>query len=129
MKIQQFLANYDFDLQLSDALADPDLPETRRLLAAIGRDEGLDGGYYEAQELAEVFLEAAHEANAGVTDDDSPARVRMREILGRRLDYQREMFEVVALLPLADAAADLCWLTALMKDRADMHGPVSRARS
>lgn len=129
MKIQQFLANYDFDLQLADALADPDLPETRRLLAAIGRDEGLDAGYYEAQELAEVFLEAAQEANAGVTDDTSPARVRMREILGRRLDYQREMFQVVALLPLADAAADLCWLTALMKDRADMHGPVSRARS
>lgn len=129
MKIQQFLATYDFNLQLADAASDPELLESRRLLAAIARDEGLDGGYYEAQELAEVFLEAAHEANAGVTDGDSPARVRMSELLERNLDYQREMFQIVALLPLADAAADLCWLAALMRDRADMHGPVSRARS
>lgn len=129
MKIQQFLAHYDFDLPLADAMADPELPESRRLLAALGRNEGLDGGYYETQELAEAFLEAAREANAGVTDAGSPARVRMREILERRLDYQQELFQVVALLPLADAAADLCWLAAIMKDRADMHGTVSRARS
>ncbi len=129
MKIKQFLVHYDFDLQLADAMADPELSESRRLLAALGRNEGLDGGYYETQELAEVLLEAAREANAGVTDARSPARVRMREILERRLDYQRELFQVVALLPLADAAADLCWLAAIMKDRADMHGPVSRARS
>jgi hypothetical protein len=128
MKIEDFLVGYDFDLQLADAAADPELPETRRLLAAIGRSEGLDGGYYEARELAEVFLEAAHEANAEVTDPESPARERLREILERNLDYQHELFQIVALLPLADAAADLCWLTSIMKDRADMHDPVAKAR-
>jgi hypothetical protein len=106
----------------------PLLP-TRRLLAQIGRNEGLDGGYYEARELAEIFLEAGHEANAEMTDANSPVRQRLRELLGRNLGYQRELFQMVAILPLADAAADLCWLAGIMRDRADMYGPVMRARS
>ncbi|OUC54817.1 hypothetical protein CA262_08075 [Sphingobium sp. GW456-12-10-14-TSB1] len=122
--IRDFLAAYDFNLPLDDAAIDPELPLVRRRLASLASIEGLDGGYYEAQELAEAFLDAAREAIEEIEDDDSPARVRLKGILARDLDYQREMFEEVCEMPLADAAAHLCWLTELMKQRADMARPV-----
>lgn len=123
--IRDYLATYDFNLPLDDAAVDPDLPLVRRRLASIASAEGLDGGYYEAQELAEAFLEAAREANAEIEDDDSPARMRLRDILGRDLDYQRELFEEVCELPLADGAAHLSWLTQVMKQRVDMARPIA----
>lgn len=123
--IRDYLATYDFNLPLDDAAVDPDLPLVRRRLASLATAEGLNAGYYEAQELAEAFLDAAREANAEVGDDDSPARLRLREILDRDLEYQRELFEEVCALPLADAAAHLCWLTDVMKRRVDMARPIA----
>lgn len=123
--IRAYLASYDFNLPLNDATVDPDLPLVRRRLASLASSEGLDGGFYEAQELAEAFLDAAREANAEVMNDDSPARNKLRDILERDLDYQRELLEEVCELPLADAAAHLCWLAALMKQRADMARPIA----
>lgn len=58
-------------------------------------------------------------------DDDSPARLRLSGILDRDLAYQSELFEELCNLPLADAAAHLCWLADLMKMRADMARPVA----
>ncbi|WP_298673170.1 hypothetical protein [uncultured Sphingomonas sp.] len=127
--IEKYLAEYDFDLPLDDAAVDPDIVFVRRKLATIARSEGLDGGYYEAQELAEAFLEAAFEANAEITDPDSPGRVKMSDILDRGVPYQRAMFDAVAHLPLADAASHLVWLADLMKARADMYRPVIAARN
>ncbi|GLT01043.1 hypothetical protein GCM10007897_24340 [Sphingobium jiangsuense] len=127
--IETYLADYDFNLPIEDAVADPDLPAVRARLASLARGEGLDGGYYEAQELAEAFLEAAREANAGNEDPDSPARVRLSDILDRAGDYQGVLFDEVAALPLADAAAHLCWLAELMRGRADMYRPVMAARA
>ncbi|MBA4090249.1 MAG: hypothetical protein C0494_06620 [Sphingobium sp.] len=126
--IQDYLATYDFNLPLNDAAVDPDLPLVRRRLASLAASEGLNGGYYEAQELAEAFLDAAREANAEIEADDSPARVRLRDILGRDLDYQKELFEEVCELPLAEAAAHLVCLTDIMKRRVDMAPVVSAAR-
>ncbi|SEJ91658.1 hypothetical protein SAMN05518849_11831 [Sphingobium sp. AP50] len=123
--IRDYLASYDFNLPLDDAIRDPDLPLVRRRLASLAQSEGLDGGYYEAQELAEAFLDAAYEANAQIMDGDSPARLRLNDILARDLAYQHELFEELCHLPLADAAAHLCWLADLMKTRADMARPVA----
>lgn len=123
--IRDYLASYDFSLPLNDAAVDPELPLVRRRLASLAASEGLNGGYYEAQELAEAFLDAAREANAEIEEDNSPARVRLRAILERDLDYQREMFELVCELPLADADAHLAWLTDLMKQRVDMARPIA----
>lgn len=123
--IRDFVATYDFNLPLNDAAVDPELPLVRRRLASLAASEGLDGGYYEAQELAEAFLDAAREANEEIEDDNSPARRRLRDILKRDLDYQREMFGEVCELPLADAAAHLCWLTDLMKRRVDIARPIA----
>lgn len=126
--IANYLASFDFDLPLVDAVNDPDLAEVRSELAARALGEGLDGGYYAAQELAEAFLEAAREANAEITDPNSPARNRLVEILDRNSPYQHALFDVVATLPLADAASHLVWLTGVMRDRADMYRPVAQAR-
>lgn len=92
-------------MPLDDAAIDPEIIFVRRKLAIIARPEGLDGGYYEAQELAEAFLEAAREANADSSDADSPARLRLKEILERGIPYQMAMFGDVCTLPLADAAS------------------------
>lgn len=54
--IRDYLATYDFNLPLDDAAVDPDLPLVRRRLASLATAEGLNAGYYEAQELAEAFL-------------------------------------------------------------------------
>lgn len=126
--IDDFLAGYDFNLPLDDAAVDPELAFVRRKLAHIARSEGLDGGYYEAQELADAFLAAAREANAGIGESDSPARRLLTGILGRGISYQHALFDEVAHLPLPDAAAHLSWLTELMKNRADMFRPVEAAR-
>lgn len=126
--IREFLSGFDFNLPLNDAAVDPDLPLVRRRLASLAAGEALDHGYYEAQELAEAFLGAAGEANAEITDPDSPARTRLHDILDRDLAYQHELFDAVCELPLADAAAHLVWLAGLMRDRADMAPVVDAAR-
>src|SRR3546814_14342030 len=87
--IRDYLASYDYNLPLDDAALDPDLPLVSRRLASLAAREGLDGGYYEAQELAEAFLDAARAAHAGIEEEDSPARVRLRGILDRDISYQR----------------------------------------
>ncbi|MDF0545444.1 MULTISPECIES: hypothetical protein [Sphingobium] len=126
--IASYLAGFDFNLPLVDAVNDPDLPAVRSQLAALAISESLEGGYYEAQELAEAFLEAAHEANAEINDPHSPARDRLVDILDRNSPYQRCLFDAVATLSLADAASHLVWLTGLMRDRTDMYRPVAAAR-
>ena len=126
--IADYLATFDFNMPIIDAVNDPDLAGARSELAALALGEGLDSGYYEAQELAEAFLEAAREANAEITDPESPARERLSNILDRGSSYQRHLFDKVATLPLAGAASDLVWLTALMRGRADMYRPVEAAR-
>ena len=126
--IAHYLATFDFNLPLVDAVNDPDLADVRSELAALALGEDLDGGYYQSQELAEAFLEAACEANAGVTDAHSPARERLADMLERNSPYQRCLFDAVASLPLADAASHLAWLTGVMRERADMYRPVEKAR-
>ncbi len=126
--IDDYLADFDFNLPLDDATGDPAIAFIRRKLAHIARSEGLDGGYYEAQELAAAFLDAAKEANAGITDEDSPARLHLGDILDRDGTYQKALFDTVAEVPLAEAAAHLSWLTELMKKRAEMFRPVQEAR-
>ncbi len=62
--IADYLATFDFNLSLIDAVNDPDIADVRSQIAALALGEDLDSGYYATQELAEAFLEAAREANA-----------------------------------------------------------------
>ena len=50
--IESYLATFDFNMPLIDAVNDGDLPGVRSELSALTLGEGLDSGYYEARELA-----------------------------------------------------------------------------
>lgn len=126
--IADYLATFDFSMPLIDAVNDPDLPGVRSELAALALGEGLDSGYYEAREVAEVFLDVLREANAEITDPHSPARNRLVELHDDGSPYQRRLIDRVETLPLAEAAFDLVWLADLMRGRADMYRPVQAAR-
>ncbi|KAJ8134832.1 hypothetical protein OY671_011955, partial [Metschnikowia pulcherrima] len=85
--IANYLAGFDFNSPLVDAVNDLDIADVRSEIAASALGEGLDGGYYEAQESAEAFSEAAREANAEITDPASPGRERSADILERNSPY------------------------------------------
>lgn len=119
--IESYLATYDYNLPLRDAERDPDLSPRRRMLAAIGCHVALDSGYYDAQALASGLLDIASESNEGLGDGRSGASDRLQDLLARDdLGFQKALHRVIAIAPAADAAADICWLTELMRQRADM---------
>jgi hypothetical protein len=112
---------YDFNLPLVDVANDPDLDERRRMLAAAGLREGLDGGYYEAQALAEAVLALAMAENGGGLAAEARASATLDGLLGAdEAGYQRALHALVADLPAADAAAHLSWVARQMGARADM---------
>ena len=123
--IESWLAHYDYDLPLEDAARDPELGERRRLLAGIGAGTRLDGGYYDTQALADILLGRAREENDGVPPGQSREADRLAELIENdTTGYQRALYRAVANVPSADAAADLCWLAGLMRQRADMYRPL-----
>jgi hypothetical protein len=120
--MHRWLEGYDFNLPLLDAANDPALSEARRTLAGVGLREGLDGGYYEAQALADAVLAVAQAENRGASGAAAQAMSALDALLaGDAHGYQRGLYVVVAALPAADAAADLCWITDVMRQRADMY--------
>src|SRR3546814_17178663 len=107
--IADYLATFDFNMPLIDAVNDPDLAGMRSAIAALALGEGLDSGYYEARELAEVFLDAAREATAEIAAPNSPASARLADLLDRGSSYMRCMFATVQTLTLATAPSDTFW--------------------
>lgn len=94
-----YLASYDFDLPLRDALDDPELDPIRRALAALAMGTGLDDGYPAALELAEAAR--AHATDHGARMPDGAGAKRLREILDTPCDdYQRAIWYAVSRCPL-----------------------------
>lgn len=123
--IETYLADYDYNLPRRDAEDDPELGPRRRMLAAIGCHVALDSGYYDAQALADALLQLARSQNSSDPTATSAAREQLAELLGRDdLGYQKAAYRIVAVAPIADAAADMCWLADLMRIRADMARPL-----
>lgn len=123
--IESYFAGYDYNLPLRDAEKDPTLSPRRRMLASIGCHVGLDSGYYDAQALAAALLELARERNDDGVDGNREAMDNLESLLARDdLGFQKALHRIIAIVPAADAAADLCWLTDLMRQRADMARPL-----
>lgn len=123
-----FLADYDFDLPLIDAINDPDLDDHRSALAAHGLGTGLDSGYYEAQALADILLALARSENARDRDSHRIQRVRLEEMTNPvKAPYAASLLAEVADLPSAQAASHIVWLTEIMRIRADMYRPIKAA--
>lgn len=124
--ISQMLAGYDFNLPLNDALNDPTLSADRRALAAVSMRQDLDDALFSAQELLEALLTLETDARLGVAATASPGTDAIDEILGADGDdYQRRLYWILSERPLADAVADLIWLTALLRGRAVMYRVLS----
>lgn len=123
--IESYLADYDYNLPLRDAEKDPAISTRRRMLAAIGCHIGLDSGYYDAQALAACLLDMAREQNEALPDNQRKARNQLANLLAHDdLGYQKALYRLIAIVPAAEAAADLCWLADLMRQRADMARPL-----
>lgn len=123
--IESYLASYDYNLPLRDAERDPELSPRRRMLAAIGCHVALDSGYYDAQSLAAGLHDIASERNEGLDGGRSDASERLQNLLARDdLGFQKALYRVIAFAPAADAAAEICWLADLMRQRADMARPL-----
>lgn len=123
-----WLDDYDYNLALTDAANDPALSDRRRMLAAVGLREGLDGGYYEAQALAGAALALAAADNGGGLGEKARAEAALDALLAADAHgYQRALYAQVSDYPSADAAADLSWVARLMSERAGMYRIVSAA--
>lgn len=126
--MRAWLANYDFNLPLIDAVNDPDLPDICSELAALSLGEGLDSGYYAAQEMADAVTLIWSEAQDQVPLSHGEAIRHLGDILARDDEgYQRLLYEAIGGLMPQDAAGHLAWLVARMAERADMYRVVQAA--
>ena len=116
-----FLASYDFELSLRDALADPELDPVRRALASIAIGTALDDGHLAAVELAGAAWQFAADRAAGVSDEAGEGARQLRCILTEDCDdYQRGLWYAVSRCSADVAAEHLAWLVELMHARASM---------
>lgn len=123
--IESYLATYDYNLPLRDAEQDTALSPRRRLIAGIGCHVALDSGHYDAQALAAHLLDVASEANEDRSVGQRHATERLEDLLARDdLGFQKALHRAVAMAAPADAAAGICWLADLMRQRADMARPI-----
>lgn len=123
-----YLAGYDYNLGLRDALDDRDLEPARRLLAGRSFATTLDDGYYSVAELREAVALLVADRDAGVEDGESVGAPRLAQLLdGAGDDYQRALWYLLSDGDLAEALAHLRWLEALMRGRAAMFRATSAA--
>lgn len=116
-----FLAGYDFELPLHDALANPGMDPVRHALASIAIGTGLDDGHLAAAELAEVARQFATDRAGGVSDGVGEGARQLRCILTADCDdYQRALWYAVSRCSIDVAAEHLAWLVELMHARASM---------
>lgn len=116
-----YLARYDFEFPLRDALKDAELDPVRRALASVAIGTALNDGHLAAAELAGAARQLATDRAAGVPDEAGKGARRLRFILTAECDdHQRALWYAVSRCR-PDAAADhLAWLAELMRARASM---------
>lgn len=125
MNIKDSLDGYDYELPLMDALADPDLPVRRRLLAGAAVGIGLDIAHFAVSEMAEAFWLLKDETERGRTC--SEGYLMIEAMLEEKNPFQMRLWHLLDETPLADAAMDLAWLKALTYQRGQMANAVRKA--
>ncbi|AMK23272.1 hypothetical protein GG804_01850 [Sphingomonas histidinilytica] len=126
--IASLLRTYDFNLPLLDVIEDPETDERQRQLASLSLRQGLDGGYYDSQELADLVLGVASDHDLGLDMLESDAARDLMELIDRPgCHYQRSLHDALADLTFVEALAYLRWLSDLMGVRADMYRVIRAA--
>ena len=126
--IAAWLKTYDFNLPLLDVIHDPTTDGRQRALATLSLNQGLDGGYYDCEELAHLVLGVASDDDLGLDMLESEAARGLMELLERPgCHYQRNLHKTVVDLTFVEASAHLRWLSNLMAARADMYRVIRAA--
>jgi hypothetical protein len=125
VKMQDSLDGYDYELPLMDALADPELPVRRRLLAGATIGIGLDIAHFAVSEMAESFWMLKDEMERG--KNCSEGYLMIEAMLEEKNAFQMRLWHLLDETPLKDAAYDLAWLKALTYQRGRMAYCVRKA--
>lgn len=116
-----FLAGYEFNLPLTDALNDKSMSIPRRMIAGASLKQGLNDAYYSAQEVLEAYRAILADSISGVSEDDGEGSAMIEHLLmGDGDDYQRRLHYILSEEPVAEAVADLEWLVNVLDGRAKM---------
>lgn len=119
--LETCLSDYDFNLPLIDALNNPGLSVTCRLLAGASMDTQLSDGYYSAMQVLEAFRYLEADKDARVDPEESIGSAMIDHLLaGEGDDYQRRLYYLVSEAPVSETVNDLRWLTDLLATRVGM---------
>lgn len=119
--LPHYLTDYNFNLPLDDALADPELSITRRILAGASCDTQLQDGYFSAYEMMEAFKVLVQDRWANVDPEESLGSAMIEHLLaGEGDDYQRRIYYMISEIDVNEAFADLTWLVDLLRKRVGM---------
>ena len=118
MEMKVVLHGYDYDLPLLDALNDPELSVSRRLLAGAVIGEGLDTGYFATCEIFEAFVALEIDARRKVKHGEG--YLQLEEILQAKNPLQMRLWHLVCERAIGEAMVDLGWLKSLTYRRGRM---------
>ena len=118
MNLKDAMGGYDYELPMMDALNDPELSLSRRLLAGAVVGEGLDTAYFAITELLEAFV--ALEADVRSGQRHGEGYLALEEILGAGNPMQMKAWHLLHELAIPQAMTDLAWLKSLTYQRARM---------
>ena len=119
-----YLAGYDYNLGLRDALDDRDLEPARRLLGGRSFATPLDDGDFAVAALREAVSLLVADRYAG----GAAGAERLGQVLdGAGDDYQRALWYTLSDGDVKEALAHLVWLEDVMRARAAMYRATSAA--
>ncbi|KPH66982.1 MULTISPECIES: hypothetical protein [unclassified Novosphingobium] len=118
MNVKDAMDGYDYDLPLMDALDNPELSVTRRVLAGAMIGEGVDTAYFATGEMVEAFV--ALEADARSKRRHGEGFLALEEILTEKNPFQMRLWHLLSEKAIGEAMVDLAWLRGLALQRGRM---------
>lgn len=118
MNVKDAMDGYDYDLPLMDALDNPALTVTRRVLAGAMIGEGIDTSYFATSEMVEAFV--ALEADARTKRRHGEGFLALEEILTDKNPFQMRLWYLLSEKAIGEAMVDLAWLRGLAFQRGRM---------
>lgn len=116
MKLRSAMKGYDYEMLLVDALNDPDVSTSKRLLAGAVIGEGLDTAYFATSEMLEAFVEL--EADVRTGQRHGQGFLSLEEILQAKNPLQMRLWYLLHEAAIPQAMMDLSWLKSLAYQRA-----------
>lgn len=118
MDVKDALEGYDYDLPLMDALDNPGLSVTRRVLAGAMIGEGLDTAYFATGEMVEAFLALAADVRRKARHGEG--YLALEEILTEKNPFQMRLWYLLGEKAISEVVFDLVWLKGLAYQRGRM---------